>query len=114
MEPTIEYYRGDSWPISLLLKNKLTGTPIDLTSCSFKLTVTSDKNPSDATTKLFDTVGIIDADPTTGLVAFIPEETDTDLPPGTYYYDVEFIDALSNKRTILKNKFKIIQDNTKT
>ena len=109
----INYYRGDSWPITLLVKDKNTQLPIDLTGCAFTLTVDTEKNPADETTKVFETAGIIDQDPTTGLVAFLPTTLNTDLTPGTYYYDVEYVDSFSNVRTILKDKFKILQDVTK-
>ena len=109
----ITWYRGDSYPIEITIKNKETEAAIDLTDYSFKLTVDEIENPTDSATKLFDVVGALDADPATGKVSFTPTESDTDLDVGTYYYDVQMIDGSSHKRTIAKNEFEIVQDISK-
>jgi len=110
---TVEWYRGDSYPIEVEITNSDTDAVIDITGCSFLLTVDTLKTPPDATTKVFEVAGVLGVDPTIGLVSFTPTALDTDLSPGTYYYDLQVIDAESNIRTVVKDKWKITQDITK-
>ncbi|RKZ36690.1 MAG: hypothetical protein DRQ49_17500 [Gammaproteobacteria bacterium] len=109
----ISWYRGDSYPLELTIKDKDSGSVIDLTGYSFILTVDTLKTPPDDTTKVFNVSGVLDGDPTTGKVSFTPSAIQTDIEPASYYYDVQMTDASSNIRTIAKNKFKILQDITK-
>jgi len=109
----IGFYRGDSYPLELTIKNKTTKIAIDITGYSFKLTVDTLEDPPDNTTKLFDITGILDGVPTTGKVSFKPTTVNTDQEKGEYYYDIEMIDASSNKRTIKKETFTILQDISK-
>ena len=110
----IEWFRGDAYPINLLIKDNNSGKEIDLTGYSFVMTCDSIKDPPDNSTKLFSVDGVI-PDQTTdiGRVVFTPTTTDTDLDPGKYYYDIQMTDPSGNVRTIAKYKFIIIQDITK-
>lgn len=108
----ITIYRGDSYPIVLTIKDSATSLPLDLTSCSLLLTVDTLENPPDATTKVFQVVGVLDADPTTGVVVFTPTTADTAVA-GDYYYDVQLTDADGNVRTIVKSTFTVTMDITK-
>ena len=110
----LEWYRGDSYPINILIKNKSTGQPIDLTGYSFLLTCSSVKDPVDTSSQLFQVDGVIpDQTTNTGEVVFTPSETDTAIDPGKYFYDIEMTDPVGNIRTIAKYKFNILQDITK-
>ncbi len=109
----VEWYRGDSYPVELTIKNATTKAVIDLTGFSFVLTVDTLKAPPDDTAKAFEITGVID-DPTTGIVSFTPTVIQTDVPPKTYYYDIQMTDASGNIRTIAKNQFVILQDITKS
>jgi len=109
----IDWYRGDSYPLELTIKDKATGMVIDITGYSFLLTVDTLQSPPDDTTKVFDVVGVLNGDPTTGKVSFTPTVTDTNKTPGSYFYDVEMTDASSNIRTIAKSKWKMLQDISK-
>lgn len=109
----VEWYRGDTYPLELTIKNKNTGEIVDLTGFSFILTIDLLKEPADDVTKLFDVVGILDDDPTTGKVTFLPTSANTDLDPKIYFYDIEMTDASGNIRTIAKYKWKLKQDISK-
>lgn len=113
MAAEINMYRGDSYPITFTLKDGASGDLIDLTSSSFILTVSTAENPVDDTTKLFDCIGLLDADPTTGKVSFTPTTTDTDIARKKYYYDVQQTDSVGNIRTVVKDVFNILMDVTK-
>lgn len=108
----IKLYRGDSYPIAFTLKDAATSTPIDLTGSSLLLTVDTLAEPPDATTQVFQLVGVLAADPTTGIVYFTPSPTDTAVV-GSYYYDVQLTDAASNILTVVKSSLTIVMDITK-
>ena len=109
----ITWFRGDSYPAEIHIVNTNTGDALDITGYTFKLTVDTNKNPADDSTKLFELLGNIDPDPTTGKVAFTPTPENNDLVPKNYYYDIEMTDPMGYVRTIAKNKWIIVQDITK-
>jgi len=112
----IEWYRGDSYPLELTIKNKASGLVINLTGYTFKFTVNSEQNPVDSTNELFQVAGVVDPDQdtNTGKVTFTPEIEDTATASiSTYYYDIELSYSIGRPRTIKKDKFKILQDITK-
>jgi hypothetical protein len=112
---SIQFYRGDSYPISLTIKDASSGEAIDISGYSFILTVDETKNPTDDSTKVFSVDGVVDADQTTnpGKVTFTPTTVNTSIAPQKYYYDVQMTDGDGNIRTIEKNTWFIEQDITK-
>ena len=110
-ENDITIFRGDSYDLSFTLTDSTTGLPVSLAGATLKLTVTTIKDPPDATTKLFDVAGVVDADPTTGIVTFKPTTANTAVI-GKYFYDVQLTSG-TDVRTVQKAKFDIVQDNTK-
>lgn len=106
--------RGDTWPD--LFARTESGVAVDITNRAYLLTVSSLKNPSasEATAaQQFQVVGVI-TDAPGGLFKFTPTAAQTNLIPGTYYYDVqETITATGEIRTLSKDKYKITQDITK-
>ena len=113
----IVYYRGDTKPRIVTLREKTNddtlGAVIDITSCSFIMTVDPKKNPTDNVNNLFQIVGVISGDPLLGKVVFAPAVGDTDQAIATYYYDIQMTDASGYISTIALDKFKIIQEITK-
>lgn len=111
----ITWFRGDSYPIELTIKDKATSEAIDISGYAFLMTVNTEKDPIDETAQIFQVVGEIDADQITnkGKITLTPTAVNTDLSNGTYYYDVQMTDSSGNIRTIAKDKFKISQDITK-
>lgn len=109
----IEWYRGDSYPLELTIKDQVTGEVIDLTGFSFMLSVNSLRDPPDASTLIFNVAGVLDADPLTGKVTFTPTSTHTGIDPKVYYYDVQMTNTAGDIRTIVKHKWRILQDITK-
>ncbi len=112
----MEWYRGDSYPLELTIKDKDTAVAIDLTGYTFLFTVNSERTPTDDTNQLFQTVGVVDPDQVTniGKVVFTPVIADTTVADiGTYYYDIQLSYSAERPRTIKKAKFKLLQDITK-
>ncbi len=110
-EKEICWGRGDSDAKGFVVQDSA-GVAIDITGFSFKLTVSSDKDPTDQVNEQFSITGVLGS-PTAGEVSFAPSISDTDIAPGTYFYDIEQTDGSSRIKTIIKGKAKIIQDITK-
>jgi len=110
-ENDIEIFRGDSYGLSFTITNSVTGLPVSLAGATLKMSVTSIKDPPDATTLLFEMIGVVDADPTTGIVVFTPTSLNT-ATIGKYFYDIQMTSG-SEVRTVQKAAFNIVQDNTK-
>ncbi len=112
----IDWSRGDSYPLELLIKDKASGNAVDLTGFTFLFTVNLEQNPVDKTNELFQIAGVVDPDQVTntGKVVFTPEIADTadaDIKP--YHYDIQLSYSVERPRTIKKALFKLGQDITK-
>lgn len=103
--------RGDSDAKGFIIQDA-NGVAIDITGFSFKLTVSSDRDPTDQVNEQFTIVGVIGV-AADGTVSFAPTITDTDITPGVYFYDIEQTDVSSRIKTVIKGRVKIIQDITK-
>jgi len=110
-ENDITIYRGDSYDLSFTITDSATSLPVPLNGATLKMTVTTIKDPPDNTTKLFDIDGVVDADPTTGIVTFKPTSVNT-AAIGKYFYDIQ-LSGSGDIRTVQKAAFNIVQDNTK-
>ena len=110
-EDDITMYRGDSYNLDFTITDSSTGLPVSLNGATLKMTVTTIENPPDNTTKLFDVDGVVDADPTTGIVSFKPTVSNT-AAIGNYWYDIQLTSG-TDVRTVQKAAFNIAQDNTK-
>lgn len=108
----IQVYRGDSWPITITVKDTA-GAVVNITGFQFKLTVDKKENPtvSPSTTKVFDVAGVI-TNGAAGQVTFIPTGVNQ-ATAGNFYYDVQMTNTLGNVKTIVKGTYTIIQDITK-
>ncbi len=110
-EKTICWGRGDSDAKGFVVQDS-DGVAIDITGFTFKLTVNSEKDPTDQVNEQFTITGTLTA-PTTGEVAFAPTTTDTDIVPATYFYDIEQTDGSGAIKTLIIGKALIVQDITK-
>lgn len=108
---TICWARGDSSAKGFIIQDS-DGAAIDITGFSFKLTVNSEKDPTNTVNQQFTIVGVL-TDALNGKVAFSPTITDTDITPGTFFYDIEQTDSGGGISTVIKAKCLIVQDITK-
>ena len=108
---TICWGRGDSAAKGFVVQDSA-GVAVDVTGFSFKLTVNSEKDPASTTNQQFTIVGAL-VDATAGKISFSPTTTDTDIAPGTYFYDIEQTDAGGGIATLIIAKCIIVQDITK-
>lgn len=104
--------RGDTYADEITITSEVTGTTVDITGYTFKMTLDPSKAPLDNTTKLYEVDGNI-LDGPTGRVEFAPTSQQADQAPGTYYYDIQMIDGAGRKRTIALDKYVYQQDITK-
>ena len=104
----ISFFRGDTHPVVYFLINKKTKEAIDIAGYTFKLTVSTEKNPVDETSKKFFIDGVID-DASEGRFSFTPtaEQNST---VGTFYFDIQMFYGGSYRKTIMKDKYVITQD----
>jgi len=108
---TICWGRGDSAARGFTIQDSA-GVAIDITGFTFKLTVNSEKKPTDTVNQQFTITGVIIV-AASGTVSFSPLTTDTDITPGTYFYDIEQTDAGGKIATLIVGKCLIIQDISK-
>ena len=108
---TICWGRGDSDPKGFIIQDSA-GVAVNITGFSFKLTVNSEKSPSDQVNEQFTITGVI-TDATNGKVSFAPTTTDTAITPATYFYDIEQTDQSGAISTLIVGKALIVQDITK-
>ena len=109
----ITFYRGDSYPISLTIKDAATKAAVNLSGASLKLTVNSEPSPLNDDEQVFQLEGVVQEPATGGIVRFTPTAEDTSLPVKKYFYDIELTDSDGNIRTVVKSTFSILQDITK-
>lgn len=107
----IDRVRGDTYADQITVKNYRTGAVVDLTNCTLTLTLNSERNPTDATTQIFQITGVVD-NPATGVATFTPT-TEMVNRVGLYYYDIQLIDGNGIIRTLVKDVYQFTQDITK-
>lgn len=105
------FQRGDTVRWTFAVKTAA-GAVVDITGCSFKLTVDPSSEPDSATNNLFQLTGTI-TDAPNGIVRFGMSALQANQTPGTYFYDLEMTDSGNLIRTIAKGEFVIEQDITK-
>jgi hypothetical protein len=106
----ITRYRGDTAPDQFTITRD--GTAVDITGCTFELSVNSEKDPVDITSQLFSVAGTITA-AASGEVEFAPSAVEADQTPGRYFFDVEMVDGTGAIRTVTKGVYRFVQDITK-
>lgn len=115
-ECNIEKRRGDTKDIQIRLSDS-NGT-IDVTGYTAIMTISTVKEPTDASTVVFQTTGLPYQSPTGGVLRFdfnlFPFQS-PEITPGSYFYDVQVTDAQSPGEifTPLIGKFVVKQDITK-
>lgn len=109
----ITYFRNDTTPIRVTIRDRKTLAPIDLSGKALLLTVDSLESPLDDQTNLIQIAGSVE-DAAGGVASFTPGATDMDFAPGDYWYDVQIDEGGNvNRRTVVKDRFYHKQDITK-
>ena len=104
----ITRYRADDYPERATIR--FGGVPIDLTGCSFLMTVNRVAKPADTSDQVFQSVGEIVVPASNGQVEF-PIAGTTD--PGEYFFDMEMTDTNGKVKTFKDGEYLVLQDITK-
>lgn len=103
--------RGDTYPEKFVINFADTGMPVNLSGCSAKFTVNSNKNPISNSTQVWQVIGEI-PNVENGVIFFPITEQQADVL-GVFYFDVEFTDSYGWKYTLVKDTISFEQDITK-
>lgn len=109
--PVITRYRGDLHVDCHQVWNNLTKLPQDITGFTAIRTVSRVDNPTDDTSKVFSTEGVI-LDSINGKFIF-PVTVEGVAEIGEFFYDVQVADGDGLTTTTEKGKYNLIQDITK-
>lgn len=103
--------RGDTFADVFVIKSSVTNLPIDVTGCTFLLTVDPDPAPTTAANNILQLTGNV-LSATNGQVAFAPNSVQADLV-GSFYFDIQMTDSAGSKRTLKYGEYSLRQDITK-
>lgn len=106
--------RGDNRIINLQFYESDGSTAVDLTGGTVYFTVNSSSDPADDTSAAIQKTATSFTDATAGQHTFTLTHSDTNIDPGTYFYDAQFVDAVGNYLSAYKGKFIVIADTTRT
>lgn len=114
------FYRGDTRNYRIRVTDKETGLPISIDGGHLFVTFKSDKSLSDAEAEISVSIPAVELDPEnpTGIIEITLSATDTEVPPGYYYYDFQYVSSTGGVTTIIPQenmitRVKIIEDTTR-
>ena len=107
----IQRTRGDTLPDVLTVTNTKTKSVVNITGCTFKMTLSTVPDPVDSSTQAYQLIGSV-TDGAKGVVEFTPTEEQAD-KVGYFYYDIEMVDTYGRKITLVKDTYLFTQDITK-
>jgi len=115
------FYRGDTRKYLVTIRDKITDAPVSVDGGVLTVTFKGTKADLDVDAALQVIVNAIEADPAnpTGEIRIVLTSTDTDIEPGSYFYDFQFVSSSNEVTTILpqenqEDKVKILEDVTRT
>jgi hypothetical protein len=106
--------RGDTRTVNLTFLESDGTTAINLTGGTVYFTVNSSSDPSDDTSKVIQKSATSFTSATTGQHTFTLTHTDTNITPGSYWYDAQFVDSAGSYLSSYRGKFVIQSDVTRT
>lgn len=106
--------RGDNRTINVTFLDSDGATAVNLTGGTAYFTVNSSSDPSDDTGAVIQKTATSFTDATNGEHTFTLTHSDTNITPGTYWYDLQFVDTLGNYLSAYRGKFIVQSDVTRT
>lgn len=106
--------RGDTRTINLTFLESDGSTAINLTGGTVYFTVNSSSDPLDDTGVAFQKTATSFTSASTGQHTFTLTHADTNITPGTYWYDAQFVDSSGNYLSSYRGKFVVQSDTTRT
>ncbi len=108
----IEVIRGDTRTISATFTDS-SGDALDLTGGTVFFTVNSNNSPSDDSSASIEKDITSFSAPTSGVATFTLSSTDTNITPGNYWYDCQFVSPSGVVTSLKKQKFVVTSDITR-
>lgn len=112
--PIKNVIRGDTRRISCTFYESDNSTPINLAGGTVYFTVNSSEDPADDSAAVIQKTATSFTSPSTGNHIFTLTHSDTNITPGTYWYDVQFVDTTGNYLSSYRGKFIVQSDTTRT
>ena len=103
--------RGDTYPFVLQLRDAA-GAPLDITGCTFLLTIDPSPQPDSSAANVAQLTGSIVGAATNGQVQFTPTAPAVGTV-GVLFYDVQMTTSGGAVRTVLVGQWTVEQDVTK-
>lgn len=113
-KPINNVIRGDTRTINLTFLESDGSTPINLAGGTVFFTVNTSNDPADDTDYEFQKSATSFTDAAAGEHTFTLTHDDTNIDPGTYWYDAQFRDAVGNYLSSYRGKFIVQSDITRT
>jgi hypothetical protein len=105
--------RGDTRNIDVTFYQSDGVTPYDITGGTVFFTVNSSSAPADDLAAAISKNVTSHTEPTSGRSRIALTPSDTNITPGTYYYDVQLKDANGNILSSKQDKFVVLADVTR-
>jgi hypothetical protein len=105
--------RGDTRQIDVTFYQSDGVTPYDISGGTVYFTVNASSAPADDAAALISKDVTVHTAPQLGQSRITLTATDTDITPGTYYYDIQLKDANSNILSSKQDKFIVLADITR-
>jgi hypothetical protein len=106
--------RGDTRVVNCTFLESDGTTPVNLAGGTAYFTVNSDDDPASDTTAVIQKTATSFTSASTGQHTFTLSHTDTNITPGTYWYDAQFVDSVGNYLSSYRGKFIVQSDTTRT
>jgi len=106
--------RGDTRQVTCVFLQSDGSTPIDISGGTVYFTVSASENPSSDASAVIQKIATSFTSPTTGTHTFTLTHDDTNIEPGSYWYDSEFIDTSNNYLSSYRGRFIVQSDTTRT
>lgn len=106
--------RGDTRQINLTFLQSDGTTPINLAGGTAYFTVNASTDPSDDTSAVIQKTATSFTSASTGQHTFTLTHSDTNIDPGTYWYDAQFVDSVGNYLSSYRGRFIVQSDTTRT
>lgn len=106
--------RGDTRVVNLTFLESDGSTAIDLTGGTVYFTVNESDNPSSDSSVTFQKTATDFTNATAGQHTFTLTHDDTNIDPGTYWYDAQFVDSVGGYLSSFRGKFVVQSDTTRT
>lgn len=106
--------RGDSRTINCTFLQSDGSTAVDLTGGTVYFTVNASSDPAADASAVIQKTATSFTNATAGQHSFSLTHSDTDITPGTYWYDAQFVDSLGNYLSSYRGRFIVQSDIART